>query len=189
MNAAEELLRHQFPHKKGLQSTLLASTNKCKVLAGGAIQILHMQSNHWVCIQVNQGKLLIEVHDSKYTSISMAAVDLILQLIQSEFDQDAVTINCKKMQEQSGNDACGTFAIAVATSLCYEDDTTSKVWKQNLMRQHILECFEVGKMTPFPLDTQTVKDYEELRNDSKIKTHLHNRSIVNAGSDTKQEML
>ena len=100
----------------------------------------------------------------------MAAVDLILQLIQSESDRDAVTINCMKMQEQSGNDACGTFAIAVATALCYKDDPTSKVWKQNLMRQHILECFEVGKMTLFPLDTQTVKDYEELRNDSKIKS-------------------
>ena len=98
----------------------------------------------------------------------MAAVDLILQLIQS--DQDAVTINCKKMQEQSGNDACGTFAIAVATSLCYEDDPTSKVWKQDLMWQHILECFELGQMTPFPLDIQMVKDYEELENDSKINS-------------------
>ena len=68
-------------------------------------------------IQVNQDKALVDFYDSKYTTIPMATVDLILHLIRS--DHDAVTINCKKMQEQSGNDACGTFAIAVATSLCY----------------------------------------------------------------------
>ena len=168
MNAAAKLLKHQFPHQEGLQSTLLASANKCQVLAGGAIQVLHVRSNHWICIHVNRNKSLVEVYDSKYTTIPMAAVDLILQLIQS--DQDTVTINCKKMQEQSGNDACGTFAIAVATSLCYEDDPTSKVWKQDLMWQHILECFEIGQMTPFPLDIQMVKDYEELENDSKINS-------------------
>ena len=96
VNAAAKLLKHQFPHQEGLQSTLLASTNKCQVLAGGAIQVLHVRSNHWICIHVNRNKSLVEVYDSKYTIIPMAAVDLILQLIQS--DQDAVTINCMKMQ-------------------------------------------------------------------------------------------
>ena len=58
-------------------------------------------------------------------------------------------------------------AFTVETSLCYEDDPTSKAWNQDMMWQHILECFEVGQMTPFPLDIQTVKNYEELEDDSK----------------------
>ena len=50
----------------------------------------------------------------------MAAVDQILQLIQ--LPKDAVTINCKTMQVQEGDDACGTFAIAVATSLWHGEN-------------------------------------------------------------------
>ena len=49
MNAASKLLRQQFPSKKGLQSTLVAATSNCK-LEGGATQILHVRSNHWVCV-------------------------------------------------------------------------------------------------------------------------------------------
>ena len=56
-----------------------------------------------------------------------------------------VTITCKKMQEQ------GDDATTVATSLWH---AASKVWKHSLMWQHILECFEAGQMTPFPLDIQ-----------------------------------
>ena len=95
MNAASKLLRQQFPSKKGLQSTLVAATSNCK-LEGGATQVLYVRSNHWVCIQVNDDKSLVEVYDSKYKSLPMAAVDQILQLIQSP--KDAVTINCKTMQ-------------------------------------------------------------------------------------------
>ena len=84
VNVACKLLRQQFPDKKGLQSPL-----------GGAIQILYIRCDHWVCIQVNQDKTLVEVYDSKYLSLPMAAVDQILQLIQTE--QDSVTITCKKM--------------------------------------------------------------------------------------------
>ena len=71
----------------------MAATRNFKVLEGGAIQILHIRCNHWVCIQVNQDKTLVEVYDSKYLSLPMAAVDQILQLVQTE--QDSVTITCK----------------------------------------------------------------------------------------------
>ena len=59
-----------------------------------------------------------------------------------------VTITCKKMQEQ------GDDATTVATSLWHGNDPASRVWKQSLMWQHILKCFEAGQMTPFPLDIQ-----------------------------------
>jgi len=126
MNPACKLLRQQFPCKKGLQSTLVVATSKCKVLEGGATQILHVRSNHWVCIQVNNDKSLVEVYDSKYKSLPIAAVGQILQLIQSE--QDAVTINCKTMQvQEGGDDACGTFATAVATLLWHGENPITKV--------------------------------------------------------------
>jgi len=57
-----------------------------------------------------------------------------------------------KMQEQIGNDACGVFAIAVATALCYEEAQYHGVEaKFNVMWQHILECFKANKMASLPI--------------------------------------
>ena len=120
INAAQTLLQHQFPHVEGLQSTLLVAANKCNMLGGGAIQIMHIQTNHWMCIQVSQDKSIVQVYNSKYSSTTMAVVDSILQLIKSE--QDIVTIHCMKMHKPVGSDSCGVFAITVATALCHKED-------------------------------------------------------------------
>lgn len=87
------------------------------------IRIVHVRTNHWLCIRVSQGKAVVNIYDSKYASLVMTTVDLILEVIESE--QDTVTINSIKMQEQVGCDACGVFAIAVATALCHNDDPTT----------------------------------------------------------------
>jgi len=118
---------NNFLVRKDCSPHLWQQQASAKCFEGGATQILHARSNHWVCIQVNDDKSLVEVYDSKYKSLPVVAVDQILQLIQSE--QDAVTINCKTMQVQEGDDACGTFAIAVATSLWHGQNPISKVWK------------------------------------------------------------
>ena len=90
-----------------------------------------------LCIGVNSDNSIVNVYDSKYFSPINSTVDLTLELIKSE--QDAVTINSVKMQQQSGNDACGVFAIAVATALCHSKDPQ---WNQDSMWQHIQQCFE-----------------------------------------------
>ena len=66
----------------------------------------------------------------------MTTVGLILELIKSE--KGAVTINSVNMQQQRGDDACGVFAIAVATALCHKDDPSTIKWNQDLMWQHVL---------------------------------------------------
>ena len=93
------------------------------------------------------------------------------------------------MQEQESDDAYGTFAIAVATSLWHGNDPASKVWKQSFMWQHILEYFEAGQMTPFPLDIQRVKNLKESGHSSEIKAHLHITSTANVDNDTNPGML
>ena len=50
-----------------------------------------------------------------------------------------VTITCKKMQEQ------GDDATTVATSLWHGNDPASKVWKQSLMWQHILDALKQAR--------------------------------------------
>ena len=148
INCAQKMLHHQFPEISGLQSTLYVAAKQCSTLCGGAVQILHVRSNHWLCINVSDDMSVVNIYDSKYSSPIMTTVDLILDLIKCE--QDTVTINSVKMQEQLGSDACGVFAVAVATALCHKEDPSTIQWNQNLMWQHILECFEAGKMTLFP---------------------------------------
>jgi len=89
-----------------------------------------------LCIGVNSDKSIVNVYGSKYFSPINSTVDLTLELIKSE--QDAVTINSMKMQQQNGNDACGVFAIAVATALCHSKDPSTIQWNQDSMWQHIL---------------------------------------------------
>ena len=59
------------------------------------------------------------------------------------------------MQEQTGSDACGVFAIAVTTALCYEEDPNTIVWKQSLMWQ---ECFEANKKALFPVEDHVTNE-------------------------------
>ena len=155
VNCALKLLRHQFPDISGLQSTLYVAAKQCLTFSGGAIQILHVRTNHWLCIGVNSDKSIVNVYDSKYFSPINATVDLILELIKSE--QDAFTINSVKMQQQSGDDACGVFAIAVSTALYHNKDPSTIRWNQDSMWQHIQQCFEAGKML-FPVEETTDAD-------------------------------
>ena len=114
INAGQKLLRQQFPDVGGLESTLAVTAKSCKTLSGGAIQIMHILSNHWTCIKLNEDKTTVFLYDSKHSSIPHTVVDLIIDIIHSE--KDTVTIKSMVMQQQQGCDACGVFSLAVATA-------------------------------------------------------------------------
>ena len=46
INSAQQLLKRQFASVNGFHSTLLVAANQTPVLKGGAIQMLHVGSNH-----------------------------------------------------------------------------------------------------------------------------------------------
>ena len=146
------MLRQQFPNVGGLELTLVVAAKSCKTLPAGAIQIMHVLSNHWICIKVSEDKTTVYLYDSKYFSIPSTVVDLIIVIIHSK--EDTFTIKSMKMQEQQGCDACGVFSLAVATALCNKQDPSTFHWKQDAMWQHLLQCFEDGNLSPFPFETK-----------------------------------
>uniref|UniRef100_A0A1X7V148 Ubiquitin-like protease family profile domain-containing protein n=1 Tax=Amphimedon queenslandica TaxID=400682 RepID=A0A1X7V148_AMPQE len=81
INTAQKLLQNQFPQYNGLQSTLLAQKAHIEVILGKAIQILHINRNHWVCVAVNDNKDVISLYDSLYATIPLALVDCVITLI------------------------------------------------------------------------------------------------------------
>ena len=51
------------------------------------------------------------------------------------------------MQKQDGSTDCGVFAIAVMTSLAYEEDPSRVEYNQ---MQHLSDCITKGNLVCFP---------------------------------------
>lgn len=136
ISAGQKLLKHQFPDVGGLHSTLAVAAKRCEILPASEIQIVHILSNHWVCIKVSEDKSTIHLYDSKYSSIPSTVVDLILDI--THVEKDAITIKSMKMQEQEGCDACGVYFLAVVTALCTKQNPSVLHWKQEALWQHLL---------------------------------------------------
>ena len=92
--AGQKLLRHQFPDISG--STVAVPVRRCDVLPAGAIHIVHSQSNHWICIKVNENKSSVNLYDSKYSNIPSPVIDLILDI--TNYEGDVATIKSMKIQ-------------------------------------------------------------------------------------------
>ena len=54
------------------------------------------------------------------------------------------------IQMQGGASDCALFAIAFAVTLSEGDDPHKSSFNQQLMRSHLMECFENGDITKFP---------------------------------------
>ena len=61
----------------------------------------------------------------------------------------APVLKMAEMSKQEGVNDCGVFAIATATSFAFGSDPVNI--QQSCMREHLLNCFEKGTMSPFPL--------------------------------------
>ena len=120
------------------------------VFAG--VQILHVSGNYWVCASRIAGS--VEVCDSLYSPIDG---DLQLQLARLYRTTDCVrdggfVMVWKGVQRQQGTADCGVFAIAVAFHTASGEDVTTLNFLQQQMRQHLTQCFEQQKLSPFPLE-------------------------------------
>jgi hypothetical protein len=144
ISTAQQLLQKQYPSIDGFQHTTTIAAGKADILRGGALQILHVRSNHWICLAVEDDKSGVRIFDSLYSDIPLSTIDTIISLLHPL--QDQVEIKSMKMQEQAGLSDCGVLAIAVATSLSFGEGPTVVRWEQAKMRPHLIECLETEKM-------------------------------------------
>ena len=148
IHMAQKLLSSQYPNISGLQTTLyqykqpLASSKN-------AIQIIHVQGNHWITIStINCEEGEVGVYDSLYNSIDKNTHELINHLV------PGLHITLKECQKQEGIVDCGLFSIAISTSLAFslanEICQPKFIFNQKEMRSHLIKCYEQNKLTPFP---------------------------------------
>ena len=95
IQAAQTILRQQFPNVGGLQSSVLVESGMGDVMRENSVQIMHKNS-HWFCISTNDDKSRVCVYDSLYTSVPTSTSDIILSLIRSS--ADVVWFKLMKMQ-------------------------------------------------------------------------------------------
>ena len=100
MNAAQELLRMQFPDLLGLQSVILGQTMSFKIQAGEFLQILH-SVNHWVTISTLGSQCSsVKLYDSHYTGIPSLLQAQIATMLCT--DQDQIEVEIQSVSSQVG---------------------------------------------------------------------------------------
>ena len=66
-----------------------------------------------------------------------------------------------KYQKQKGSKDCGVFAIAIATSLSFGLCPTNLLFRQDLMRSHLVNCFNKNNVT---ISLQVIVAIKQLAN-------------------------
>ena len=146
MNFAQRLLKKQFPDVNGLQNTLLQA--KKQVDAGGLqrLQVIHSRGNHWIVASTvhDEGPNKVMIYDSLYDNIDAGTRSIISDLFGSAAMPEIV-----KVHKQQGVKDCGLFAVAIATAICFKQELAVP-FNQEIMREHLVQCFEKGVCLPFP---------------------------------------
>jgi len=70
-------------------------------------------------------------------------------LIKNMFGGDECETCMKKVQVQASILDCGVFAIAFITLIVHGEDPCDVFYKQENMRNHLLDCFEKLSSLPF----------------------------------------
>lgn len=168
------MLKKQFPQYDGFRSIACVTANKADKIEKKGIQLMHVNSNHWICAYIHDKRDTIDIYDSLYPSIDdklkISLKNLIHEIGKNE---PPVTFQKKEMQIQENYDDCGVFAIAVATSLCFGEDPTVVRWNVESMRTHLLQCIEKGEMERFP---QAQEDMSCQGKTNEVQVHVVRRS-------------
>jgi hypothetical protein len=138
------MLQEQFPSINGLCGP--AQIHLYNGLLDNSIFIFNANNNHWLTISNLNSHNTWNVYDS----LSYPKESLIKFFKDILPDEEKVSIYFHNVQQQQGLDDCGLFALAFATSLCYQENPSLLCYDQKSLRNHYVQCIENNKVQPFP---------------------------------------
>ena len=150
MDGCGSLISKQFPELPTLQKTLYAQ-NLSKLQPAEELSLFfHNYSAHWVLSHLREGHVYV------YDSLQIKTVhpDLKKQLLALYGESDVELV---PVQLQAGTNDCGCFVVAFAVSLRYGDNPSMLVYRQKEMRQHMANCIQQQRFTPFPASKRRAK--------------------------------
>ena len=112
----------------------------------------------------NEGKWLVfdSLNDEKYVKGLKGSINKIEQAVNPGI-KSRVDVYSLNMQQQSGFDDCGLFAIACAFELAISINPANIKFDQSKMRNHLAEC----------INENIIKRFPQCDRKSKIKYLLH----------------
>lgn len=116
IDLANQMLRKQFPEVRGLQSPLLGQSLSFAEIEPPFVQVLHVNSLHWVTV-VGVNSSLVKVYDSVFNTVGTSLAQQTAAILRTKSDN--VVFEVEKTQFQQGKVDCGLYAIAFATEFCY----------------------------------------------------------------------
>ena len=151
VNAAQELLKKQS-NLKGFQCTLYGQKMARYSHVHGResfVQVVNVRNTHWLTVSnVGCDASTVTVYDSLPATVGHHIKKHICHFWKCEGKQ--ATFQVANMQRQPNPFDCGLFALASATDLTYGNNPITSKYEVGKMRPHLLQCFEDGKMNPFP---------------------------------------
>lgn len=187
VNAAQQVLREQFPQLPGLQDVSLGPTMAFNIMPGEFLQILHTSQDHWLTIStIGVKHPTVKIYDSLFNvCLSSLAKAQITNLLCSKLlnhtlwmlscryvlvytKHEYVTLN--SLQFRSGTYDCGVFSIAYAMSLAYGVDPCRCMFDQSRIR-HLHQCFMKRRMAPFPHTKVVTTGMKSKTDDTEVHCH------------------
>lgn len=114
------------------------------------VQVLHTGADHWIAINVVSDKE-VYIYDSLFSSQpTYYTMKQIAAIVKSNSHQ--ISLFLEKVQGQRNSFDCGIYAIAFITDLCHGiNPATHQYSSSKELRQHLVNCFSNGSMSPFPI--------------------------------------
>ena len=75
----------------------------------------------------------------------------------------SLRLDLMNMQLQDNLNDCGLFAISCATELVYERDPCVAHFQPEVIREHLMKCFQNKKLTPFPLKKNRIWSTDQVQ--------------------------
>lgn len=153
IQAANKLLRKAFPNQNGLCDTHhLSQKEFWSSKPEDFVQVIFVKYGHWACLSNKFSNESIELFDSLHTIPTEVEEGSICRqascILKSSLPE--LVIDIVGVQKQIGEDDCGLFAISMAFDLCCGIDPFTQMVNQAEMRQHLMLCFEMEALSPFP---------------------------------------
>ena len=160
IEVSQELLQAQHPLIQGLKAPGHDQTSAgFDRFTGEALQIiLSRKRHHWLLVST-MGRS-VRVLDSFFPDLAEDCKIQIAELCAGLADnQENIKVTIEKSQHQMNGIDCGLYAIANATELAFNSnvDFATVSYDRKQLRSHLAQCFEQGRLTPFPRSKRLLK--------------------------------
>ena len=152
MDAAQKLICKEIDTDESYQSVLNSekkTIDPFHPVSQELVQLLHDGANHWFLSFCSNER--VQVCDSRRSSLTDSSRKSIPSLYKHYVANGREQIiTFLPIQKQPDDHNCGPFAIAYAAKILDGRSPSEKVFDVNKMREHLITCLEMQRLTPFP---------------------------------------